>query len=480
MVTVKSLARPADDSRVNNVGRRHRSFFLFVLFTLVAVGLPLVGGSSASASTRDPWISAVAPAVGPKSGGATVTITGRHFTGVTAVRFGGDPGARLDVTSDTSLTVQTPAHATGTYRVRLIAPGRSSARTLRSIYTFVTTPAITNVDPPLGPISGGTTVLITGHGFTDATAVRFDGVPGTNLDVLSNASLTVDTPAGTAGDVRVRVIKRGSSSERSDAAVFTYDATPTIAALSPSAGGTDHPTNVSITGTGFVDVQGVSFGSVAASSYDVVSSTEISATVDGQAAGAVDVTVQTAAGSTATSSASTFTFVGTPSVDYPYLMPNSGLDTGGTVAQIQGHNLTGVTAVKLGGANASFTVVSDSQITLTTPASATTGYVNLEVVGPNGTAMSYWAFTYGTAPVITGISPSSGSSSGWNTVELTGAGLYPLNGLTFGGEAIPYVVSASGDTLAVPAPPHPSGTVDLVITTPFGTYTFVNGYTYLP
>ena len=452
-----------------------------MLLALVAVGLPVTASASPAVSAQDPWISAVTPNVGPESGGATVTVSGKHFTGVTTVRFGGDPGTHLDVTSDTSLTVQTPAHDTGTYRVRLIAPGRSSARTARSIYTFVTTPDVTDVDPPVGTISGGTTVTVTGDGFTDATAVRFNGVPGTDLDVQDDSNITVTTPAGTAGDARVRVIKRGSSSERSDAATFTYDATPTVTALTPSAGGIDQPSEVTIAGAGFVDVQGVSFGSVPASSYEVVSSTEIHALVDAQAAGAVDVTVETAAGTTASSSASSFTFVGTPSVNYYGLTPSSGVNTGGTVVQVQGHNFTGLTAVKLGGIDASFTVDSDSQITMTTPASATTGYANIEVVGPNGSATTYWAFQYGAAPTITTISPSSGSTSGWTSRRdhrhervpaqqrhLRRRG-HPVRGRGLG------QLRDGDDAVDTPVAP-----VDVVVMTPFGNVTLPNGYTYVP
>lgn len=66
-------------------------------------------------------------------------------------------------------------------------------------------PVITSISPTNGAVAGGDTVSISGGGFTDATDVSFGGVAGTNLTVNNDTSISVTTPAGTAGDATVVV-----------------------------------------------------------------------------------------------------------------------------------------------------------------------------------------------------------------------------------------------------------------------------------
>lgn len=48
-----------------------------------------------------------------------------------------------------------------------------------------------------GSTAGGTSVTVEGHGFNVATpTVKFDGTAGTNVNVVSDTQLTVDSPAG--------------------------------------------------------------------------------------------------------------------------------------------------------------------------------------------------------------------------------------------------------------------------------------------
>ena len=69
---------------------------------------------------------------------------------------------------------------------------------------------------------------------------------------------------------------------------------------------------VTITGTGFSGATGVFFGGMPATSYTVVSGTEIQATAPTEPAGTVDVTVVNPAGASALSSADQFTYTGKP------------------------------------------------------------------------------------------------------------------------------------------------------------------------
>jgi hypothetical protein len=87
-----------------------------------------------------PTVTAVAPAEGPRAGGTSVTLSGREFTGASAVKFGGTAAASFKVGSDTSITAVSPA-GTGTVDVTVSGPGGESATATADQFTYVHTPA---------------------------------------------------------------------------------------------------------------------------------------------------------------------------------------------------------------------------------------------------------------------------------------------------------------------------------------------------
>ena len=72
-------------------------------------------------------------------------------------------------------------------------------------------PTVSGLSPTAGPAVGGTLVTITGTGFTGATAVDFGTTPATDFTVVSDTSITADSPAGT-GTVDVTVTTPGGTS----------------------------------------------------------------------------------------------------------------------------------------------------------------------------------------------------------------------------------------------------------------------------
>jgi hypothetical protein len=144
-------------------------------------------------------------------------VTGTGFTDATGVTFGGANGTGGSLDSPTSITVTTPA---GTGVVDVVVQHPRGNATLPNGFGY--TASVTGVAPATGPATGGTTVTVTGTGFTDATGVTFGGANGTGFSLDSPTSITVTTPAGTAGTaVDVIVLHpRGNATLPSG---FSYD-----------------------------------------------------------------------------------------------------------------------------------------------------------------------------------------------------------------------------------------------------------------
>ncbi|HVU26033.1 MAG TPA: choice-of-anchor tandem repeat GloVer-containing protein [Opitutus sp.] len=89
-----------------------------------------------------------------------------------------------------------------------------------TIFAYSDTPAVDSISPTTGTALGGTSVVITGSGFTGATAVKFGTVAATGFTVDSDTQITATSPAGT-GTVDVTVVRLGTS-PISPADEFTY------------------------------------------------------------------------------------------------------------------------------------------------------------------------------------------------------------------------------------------------------------------
>ena len=84
-------------------------------------------------------------------------------------------------------------------------------------------PAITAIRPASGPLAGGTSVTITGTGFTGATAVDFGSTAAPTFTVNSDTSITATSPAAASvGPVDVTVTTPAGTSVTGSADQFTY------------------------------------------------------------------------------------------------------------------------------------------------------------------------------------------------------------------------------------------------------------------
>ncbi|HKG97022.1 MAG TPA: IPT/TIG domain-containing protein, partial [Pyrinomonadaceae bacterium] len=91
----------------------------------------------------------------------------------------------------------------------------------------------------------------------------------------------------------------------------------------------------------------------------------------------------------------------------------------------------------------------------------------------------FFTTTPNTAPIISGLSPTSGPAGGGTTVTISGTGFATGATVSFGGAAASNVNVVGSTTITAVTPAHASGPVNVVVTNPGGqSATSTNGYSY--
>ncbi|MEV7180304.1 IPT/TIG domain-containing protein [Kitasatospora sp. NPDC093679] len=273
----------------------------------VAITVTTPGGTSNGVPftyVPSPSLSAVTPLQGPTAGGAQVTLTGTNLTSVTAVAFGTSPATSFSAVSATQITAVAPPGTAGPVQVSVTSPGGTSGGLA---YFFLNAPTLTSVAPSQGPTAAGTAVTLVGTNLTNATAVTFGSTAATSFTVVSATQINATAPAGT-GTVNVTATTPGGTSNGQP---YTYLAAPTLTSINPVQGPLAGGITVTLVGTNLTNATAVTFGSTAATSFTVVSATQVNAVAPAGSAGPVQVTVTTPGG---TSNGLTHTRIQPPAI----------------------------------------------------------------------------------------------------------------------------------------------------------------------
>ncbi|MFI5765383.1 IPT/TIG domain-containing protein [Streptomyces sp. NPDC051563] len=160
--------------------------------------------------------------------------------------------------------------------------------------------------------------------------------------------------------------------------------------------------------------------------------------------------------------------------------PAAGPAGGGTAVTVTGTNLTG--AVLTFGAGNPATDVTCTASSCTATAPAGTGTVDVRATTPGGTSEPSPAgrYTYVPVPVVTSLSPATGSTDGGTVVTVGGTGLDGATAIVFGAGNPGTHLSCTATACTATAPAHAAGPVDVQVTTPGGTsaVTGAGRYTY--
>jgi hypothetical protein len=112
------------------------------------------------------------------------------------------------------------------------------------------------------------------------------------------------------------------------------------------------------------------------------------------------------------------------------------------------------------------------------PSSTVVPQTNFSIQGDNTNILTA-AIEIDSGITLTSVNPSSGTTSGGTGVTLTGTGLSGATVVTFDGMNATSINVVNSSTVTAVTPSHAVGSVGVAITTPAGTATLSNGYTYI-
>ncbi len=225
-----------------------------------------------------PSVSQVAPASGPTTGGTVVTLTGADFQGGATVKVRGAAATSIVVVSASAISAVTPPGPSGPASVVVTNPD-GKASTISAVFTYLAVPTVSALTPSVGDVSGGTPVSIGGAGFSSGATVVIGGSLATGVNVVSSATITCLTPAGSAGSVNVTVTNpSGLAATLSNGFTYSTGGTvPSVSSVAPATGPSAGGTLLTVTGSNFQSGPVVHFARAAATSVTFVSSTTVTA-----------------------------------------------------------------------------------------------------------------------------------------------------------------------------------------------------------
>ncbi|WP_133551954.1 IPT/TIG domain-containing protein [Pedobacter duraquae] len=386
----------------------------------------------------------------------TVMISGQNFTNATAVTFGGTPAKSFNVVSPVSIAAIVAGGTSGA--VAVTTPLGTSQRTG---FTFVSPPTIASFSPTSQNYGGQ--IVITGTNFIGVNSVKIAGLPASFFASTAN-SITAYIPINLPGSGNIEVNTVAGTAVKTG---FIYDGL-TVTDFSPKSAKAGDI--VTITGTNFTDIRSVELAGIQSASFTVVSPTTITAVMadgGGYTTGLSYVSVRT---SRDTRSLQGFTYIPPPIINA--FSPLAAWN--GNTMVINGLNLTGATAVTVGGVPVkSFTVVSSFEIRAELE-NQESGVVT--VVTPNGTGTKS-GLTWLRQPVISAFSPTTAIEG--DTLSIKYSDVFVVSEIKVGGVTVPIVQygTSTSQVLKVKLGEVKSGAVTL---TAINGTAELAGFTFIP
>jgi hypothetical protein len=289
-------------------------------------------------------------------------------------------------------------------------------------------------------------VQISGSGFTGVTNVIFFNGKSVRVMPTADNQINVLVPFGaTTGPIQV---KKGANIVTSVDDLTIIGREPYVTSFSPISGSAG--TLITLNGVHFTGVTNAKVNGVNAAITPITSDTQMKITAPANVTtGPISLTRSNFTGTTSSN------FFVSPSITS--FSPSTGRS--GTNVVITGKNFLGATFVKFNGASStSYTVDSNTQITVTVPANATTGTLNIST--PGGQTFSSSNFVV--QPSIFSFSPFFGKPG--TNVTIVGANFLGTTNVFFNGTAASFSGVTSNQLTATVPDAATSGPITVATT----------------
>lgn len=385
------------------------------------------GGGSSETTLR---IFDVRPSRGSVAGGEIAIISGVGFISsvpsgmraadVTEVTFNGNPAVGVRIIDDDTILAPTPPGAAGDADV--VVRNIAAEALCAGCFRYQAPVSLVAVEPPEGPMEGGTSVLLTGENLRPSMVVLFGGRAALSVEQRSDGSLqAILPPADAEGPVDVRVFDvDGEASLRKG---FQYRGRLQISKIDPPGGPLGGGNEVLLEGQGFSAAARVWVdGRQVNSQYD--SSGRLRFVAPPKATpGAVGLEVRTVAGTTR--SAYAYFDPRETNLSLYAVSPARGSAAGGNQVILVGTGLDGERLAVHFGTEPSedIQVISANFASVVVPAASSAGDVDVKARTVDaGTVTLAAGYRYAPELSLASIAPSSGPIEGGTAVEIRGNG----------------------------------------------------------
>ena len=410
-----------------------------------------------------PIVSSISPTYGSVTGGTSLWVTGSGFLPGANVSVGGGACSQVTIVSSSSLTCLTPVGTSGDAQDVVVTNSDGQSGNLSRAYTYYYPPTIEAVSPTSGPLAGGTRLTVTGTHFLSGNMTVTVGTrPCSSVDVVNANSLTCVVPmSAQEGSVDVTVAISQTTFSSTLPSSYSYQSGPSISMVSPAVGSVAGGTTLTILGNYFSNGLTVSLDGVSCSPVVWESREKLQCTTPPHAEGSVELVVTNPDGQFARREQA-FRYQAPPTIQT--VSPSVGPVLGGTTVEVTGTGFLAGARVSIGGSDcSSVNVMSLSQLTCVTSAHAE-GSVEVRVTNIDGQiAEKQNAFRYQAPPVVTSISPSSGSVAGGTRVTISGTGFESGIAVMLGDVACSSVTLVNSTSLTCVSGAHAAGVVDVVV-----------------
>ncbi len=411
-------------------------------------------------------ILAVEPATGKTTGGEQVVLKGRGFSDGLMVRFGEAWAPMVFVMTSETASLTTPANFPGLVDVIVVLPDEQVA-VKEDGFLYYNEVAIYEVDPPLGPTSGGMPVVVNGTGFTGDSHLLIGDREAIDVQILDDSQILAITPPGTAGPANVFVSNSKGVGQLVNG--YTFFDYPVIQSVTPAAGPVTGGTQVVITMIGADPSATVLLGGLTPEKVTFLDWNHIEFTTPPGQVGSADLEVTTPYGIAPLAGAFTYYSLEDPPVGLQLLgvQPAMGPATGGVEVVVASFGLTDAddTTLLFGTSLAEVISVDPAAavIKAVTP-SGPAGPVDVTLMNSLGQDILTAGYIYEASLEVLAMTPDHGPTAGGTAALITGEGFGPDAQVMVGALPAMSVTFIGEQTLQVVTPPGSPGAVDVTVT----------------